>query len=60
MPFPPTAERFERLEETLNSPQALGRPHPPIMVGGMGEKKTLRLVARYADARNLFAYGGPT
>jgi F420-dependent oxidoreductase-like protein len=47
-----------RLDETLNSPQALSRPHPPIMVGGMGEKKTLRLVAQYADACNLFAYGG--
>jgi len=82
VPFPPLAERFERLEETLqivrqmwsdevgpftgrhyrlaetvNSPQPLTRPHPPIMIGGGGEQKTLRLVARYADASNLF--GGP-
>lgn len=78
VPFPPLAERFERLEETLqivhqmwsdnngpfngrhyqlaetiNSPQPLHRP--AIMIGGAGEKKTLRLVARYADATNLFA-----
>lgn len=80
LPFPPTAERFERLEEalqiclqmwggddgpyrgrhyllerTLDSPQPLRRPHPPILIGGGGERKTLRLVARYAQACNLFA-----
>jgi F420-dependent oxidoreductase-like protein len=47
-----------RLAETLNSPRALSEPHPPVMIGGMGEKKTLRLVAKYADACNLVAYGG--
>jgi F420-dependent oxidoreductase-like protein len=79
VPFPPLAERFERLEETLRilrqmwdseqsgpfegvhyrlaeticSPMPLSKPE--IMVGGGGERKTLRLVAQYADACNLFA-----
>jgi F420-dependent oxidoreductase-like protein len=79
VPLVPVAERFERLEETLQIclqmwsddngpfngrhyqlaetlcvPQPLSRPHPPILVGGGGEKKTLLLVARYADACNVF------
>jgi F420-dependent oxidoreductase-like protein len=79
VPFPPTKERFERLEETLQiiklawngggeyagthyqlaeltlAPQPL-QPHGPrVMIGGGGERKTLRLVAQYADACNLFA-----
>jgi F420-dependent oxidoreductase-like protein len=41
----------------LNSPQSISRPRVPIMIGGGGEKKTLRLVAQYADAANVF--GGP-
>jgi len=57
----PFEGRHYRLAETINSPQPLRRPHPPIMIGGSGEKKTLRLLARYGDAGNLFAgpYGSP-
>ena len=83
VPYPPLAERFERLEETLQiclqmwsdddgpydgehyqlaetvcSPRPISSPRPPILVGGSGERKTLRLVARYADACNLFG-GSP-
>jgi F420-dependent oxidoreductase-like protein len=46
--------KHNHLAETLNVPQPLSRPHPPVLVAGGGEKKTLRLVARYADACNLF------
>ncbi|WP_327399492.1 LLM class F420-dependent oxidoreductase [Streptomyces sp. NBC_01288] len=79
VPYPPVAERFERLEETLRIclqmwdpetngpfegkhyqlaetlcvPAPISTPHPEIMIGGGGEKKTLRLVAQYADACNL-------
>lgn len=82
VPYPAVAERFERLEETLqiadrmwrgdlapfegahyrlehplNSPPAISVPRPRVLVGGGGERKTLRLVARYADACNLFESG---
>jgi alkanesulfonate monooxygenase SsuD/methylene tetrahydromethanopterin reductase-like flavin-dependent oxidoreductase (luciferase family) len=53
-PFEGTRVTATRL---LNSPQALSRPRVPIMVGGGGERKTLRLAAQYADACNVF--GGP-
>ena len=46
--------KHNRLEETLCSPQPLSRPHPPILVAGGGEKKTLRLAAQYGNACNLF------
>jgi alkanesulfonate monooxygenase SsuD/methylene tetrahydromethanopterin reductase-like flavin-dependent oxidoreductase (luciferase family) len=54
----PFQGRHYHLAEPINSPQPLSHPHPPIMVGGAGEKKTLRLVAQYADACNLFVGAG--
>jgi alkanesulfonate monooxygenase SsuD/methylene tetrahydromethanopterin reductase-like flavin-dependent oxidoreductase (luciferase family) len=54
VPFPSLGERFERLEETL---QICLQMRPPIVIGGTGERKTLKLVARYADACNLFGTG---
>jgi F420-dependent oxidoreductase-like protein len=47
-----------QLEQTLNSPQAITKPHPPILLGGSGEQKTLRFVAKYGDACNFFARMG--
>lgn len=49
----PFEGKHYKLERPLNLPQSLSRPHPPIMIAGDGEKKTLRLVARYADACSL-------
>src|SRR5258708_10497516 len=50
----PYEGKHYRLAETLNVPPSIRQPRPPIMIGGGGEQKLLRLVAKYADANNLF------
>jgi F420-dependent oxidoreductase-like protein len=47
--------KYYQLAETMNHPQPLSQPHPPVLIGGSGEKKTLRLVAQYADMCNIMA-----
>ena len=50
--------KHNQVSEPISNPQPLSKPHPKILIGGMGEKKTLRLVAQYAEACNLFTYSG--
>jgi F420-dependent oxidoreductase-like protein len=52
-PIEPRAAHLARLEEPIGVPRPISRPHPPILIGGGGERRTLRLVAAYADACNI-------
>ena len=51
-------DRFYRSSEALNSPAPLQPGGPPILIGGNGERRTLRLVARFADESNLTCPSG--
>ena len=55
----PFAGKHYRLAETLCAPKPIQQPRPPILIGGAGEKKTLRLVAQYADVWNMSLAAGP-
>jgi F420-dependent oxidoreductase-like protein len=54
----PFEGKHYQLKKPILSPQPITKPHPPIMIGGMGERKTLKFVAQYADATNLFLRAG--